>query len=190
MAQRGLGKYGKDRIKESLNATSKDVGGSRSSREEAFDPWIATSPGFNNAVPAMLGVNTNGTDSTRLSHAQYFFDPETMSGNFYVKFRRRGDEYVYSGVPLYAARRIYDALSKGKSTPELEQFGYYKHQGGESEYFARQPGTPLGRKFMSGIVTPQDNQQKTLFEAEGKEVNPVQRNLYQDQLGLNWGEID
>ena len=187
MAQRGLGKYGKDRIREALNATSKDVTQTQSSREEAFDPWVAASPGFDNAVPAMLGQNTNGMDSTRLSHAQYFFDPDTMSGNFYVKFRRKGSEYVYTGVPVYAARRIYDALSKGKTIPSFEQYGYYQHRGGEGEYFSRQEGTPMGRKFMSGLIQSQDNVQRNLFDEMG-EVNPVQRDMSQNQLGLQWGQ--
>ena len=191
MAARGIGKQGRDRIKQSLNATSKEVGGSPQ-RQEAFDPWEAASPGFDNAVPDMLGERTNGTDSTRLSHAQYFFDPDTMQGNLYVKFRRAGSEYVYTGIPVYAARRIYDALSKGKTVPSIEQWGYYQHKGGESKYFAKPDGTPMGKKFMSGILTPQDNykmEKDTPFSnTEVDEINPPQRNSVAQQLRLQWGQ--
>lgn len=186
MAQRGIGKQGRDRIKESLNATSKEVAGS-SQRQEAFDPWVAASPGFDNAVPSMLGENTNGMDSTRLSHAQYFFDPDTMQGNLYVKFRRAGSEYVYTGIPVYAARRIYDALSKGKTIRSIEQWNYYKHDGGESDYFTKPSGTEMGRKYMSGIVTPQ-GKDTVLKNTNVSEINPPQRNTVQEQLRLSWSE--
>jgi|LauGreDrversion4_2_1035121.scaffolds.fasta_scaffold223191_5 hypothetical protein len=192
MAQRGIGKQGRDRIKQSLNATSKDVSGSQGSREEAFDPWVAASPGFDNAVPNMLGERTNGMDSTRLSHAQYFFDPDTMQGNLYVKFRRAQSEYVYTGIPVYAARRIYDALSKGKTVPSIEQWGYYKHTGGEGEYFQKPEGTPMGKKFMSGVLTAQEQYKEEkdtpTRNTQVSEINPPQRNTAFEQLRLEWGQ--
>lgn len=190
MAARGIGKQGRDRIKQSLNATSKDIAGSTQT-EEAFDPWVAASSGFNNAVPDMLGERTNGMDSTRLSHAQYFFDPQTMQGNLYVKFRRAESEYVYTGIPVYAARRIYDALSKGKTVPSIEQWGYYKHSGGEGSYFQKPEGTEMGRKFMSGIIAaqaPSEQKDTSTRNTQFGEINPPQRNTSVQQLRLDWNQ--
>lgn len=128
-------------------------------REEAFPAWEAATGGYDNASPEMLGVNTGGMDSTRITYAQYFFNPDTDTGNMYVSFRgtvkrSNGNEYVYTNVPVYAARRFYNALSKGKDINAaiggLEVYGYAPAPG-DSHFGVHEP-TPYGEDALSGMT--------------------------------------
>ena len=123
--------------------------------EENFDPWDAVTGGYDNARPEMLGENTNGQDSTRITYAQYFFNSHTMVGDMYVSFRgtrnrANGNRYMYTNVPVYAAKRFYTALSKGKSINRaingLEQFGYTPFS--DEKHFNRPPASELGAKII------------------------------------------
>lgn len=125
--------------------------------EEAFPAWQAATGGYDNASDDMRGYVTNGMDSTRVTYAQYFFDPGTDTGNMYVSFRgtmRRsnGNEYVYTNVPVYAARRFYNALSKGKDINAaiggLEVFGYAPAAG--DSHFGIHEATPYGESALHG----------------------------------------
>jgi hypothetical protein len=140
--------------------------------EEAFAPWEAASGGYDNASEDMLGMRTGGMDSTRVTYAQYFFDKNTETGNMYVSFRgtrnrRNGNEYVYTDVPVYAARRFYQALSKGRdinfAVGGLEQFGYSPSPG--DPHFGKQPPTPYGIQVQNGKTTVHPDQ-FSLYEIE------------------------
>jgi hypothetical protein len=129
--------------------------------KERFDPWEAATPGHNNATPGMLGENTGGQDSTRVTHCQYFFNKDTSVGNMYVKFRRAGSQYVYMNVPVYAAKSFYNALSKGKTINNgLERYMYSKSTDGDK--FGLPDGTEYGRKVQNGNVTPREEDQTQL----------------------------
>jgi hypothetical protein len=115
----------------------------------------------------MLGERTGGTDSTRITYAQYFFDAETMTGNMYVSWRGRkgrknGNRYVYFDMPVSAARNFYDSLSKGKNANyNLDSYAYSHSPDGR--YFAQPPATPLGERIQHGAPTPNPDQ-PSLFD--------------------------
>jgi len=181
---RGLGSAGRDRVKHNLagggvggelttqTQADRDAGnappgdGGRGSAFDAFDAWHAKSPqsardiqGVRDKNPAHLGENTAGTDSTRVTTAQYFFDAGSGMGKMYVTFRRASHQYVYHSVPVYAAVHFYDALSKGKTIGPrngLEKYGYYRASGNEGGvYFAGGEGTELGKRLQGGTVLNQ-----------------------------------
>ena len=166
---RGINPAAKARISAALTSAIKDSEESfaKSSQQtkdvvfgekERFDPWEAATPGYDNATPSMLGENTGGQDSTRVTYCQYFFDKDTSVGNMYVKFRRAESQYVYINVPVYAAKSFYDALSKGKTINSgLERYLYSKSADGDK--FGLPAGTEYGRKIQNGTVTPRDEDQ-------------------------------
>lgn len=175
---------GRDRIRQALGDFTLQTQADRNRAEgrespnswEWFDPWRAATPGLNNADPSMLGINTNGTDSTRVSTAQYFFDPQTQLGNMYVTFRRAGSKYVYEGVPVYAARRFYNALSKGKSIGPmngLEQYGYRRAGSNEDVYFRGEAGSSIGRSFSNPLFA----NTAAITDEPDEEYRPTQRNV-------------
>lgn len=193
--ERGLGNWGRQRVERALGDFTLQTQADRDRAEgrespnswEWFDPWVAATPGLNNADPSMLGQNTNGTDSTRVSMAQYYFDPNTQTGNMYVTFRRAGSKYVYEGVPVYAARRFYNALSKGKSIGPmngLEQYGYRRATGNEEVYYQGTPGSQIGRGFSNPLFS---NTAAIMDDAEN-EYRPAQRNV-DTQSVIDFGEI-
>jgi hypothetical protein len=188
---------GRDRIRQALGDFTLQTQADRDRAEgrespnswEWFDPWRAASPGLDNAKPSMLGVNTNGSDSTRVSMAQYFFDPQTQIGNMYVLFRRKGSRYVYEGVPVYAARRFYNALSKGKSIGPmngLEQYGYRRAADHEDAYFRGESGSTIGRSFSNPLYA----NTAAITDDLDEEYRPEQRNYptsVQPELELDFG---
>lgn len=127
--------------------------------KERFDPWLASTQGHNNASDDMLGERTNGTDSTRITSAQYFFDKKTLNGDIYIDFRGTAKRtnptrYVFNNVPAFVAKRYMSALSKGKSFNTAGLSGGYTT---DSDKFSLEPATPFGAKIQYGNfgnVTP------------------------------------
>ena len=115
---RGLGSAGKARIKDSLQAfvyADDKTKEALFNKEENFDPWMAATGGHDNATKSMLGENTNGQDSTRFTFVQYFFNPDTLTGDIYMDFRgtiniQKPTKYVFNNVPVYQAISFYEAL--------------------------------------------------------------------------------
>lgn len=153
---RGLGSAGKARIKDSLQAFAYADDATKEAlfnKEENFDPWMASTGGHNNDTPAMLGERTNGQDSTRFTFVQYFFNPDTLTGDIYMDFRgtegrRKPTQYVFNNVPVYQAINFYDALSKGKTFNTGGMSGGYVDN--DAVHFTLPPATPLGAKFQYG----------------------------------------
>lgn len=187
----GLGSQGKARVRDSLvqfALADEDTRKALFDIEENFDPWDAATGGYDNATEEMLGENTNGQDSTRITYAQYFFNPNTMVGDVYVSFRgtrnrRNGNRYMYTNVPVYAAKRFYTALSKGKSINRaingLEQFGYTPIS--DDKHFSRPPATEFGAKVQYGAFGNVANAVE-----RATEFKPPRQNDVQGQLPLSW----
>ena len=187
----GLGAAGRQRIKDSLAQFALADDATREALfniEENFDPWVAATPGYDNARKEMLGERTNGQDSTRLSYCQYFFNPNTLVGDMYVDFRGRagrsnGNRYMYTNVPVYAAKRFYTALSKGKSINRalngLEQFGYMPYN--DEKHFSKPAATDLGAKIQRGAFGNVANAVERATEFKPKqqsEEGPAQPRLF------------
>lgn len=127
--------------------------------KERFDPWVAATQGYDNDDPSMLGERTNGSDSTRITSAQYFFDKKTLNGDIYIDFRGKAKRsnptrYVFNNVPAFVAKRYMTALSKGKSFDTTGLSGGYTD---DSSKFALEAATPFGAKIQYGDfgnVTP------------------------------------
>lgn len=188
---RGLGSAGRARVQDSLRQFSladEETKQALFNEEDAFEPWEAATGGYDNARPEMLGENTNGQDSTRITYCQYFFDRQTSTGNMYVSFRgtrnrSNGNEYVYTDVPVYAAKRFYTALSKGKSINRalngLEQYGYMPVSG--DSHFGKQAPTEYGLKVQYGAF----GNANPITDDPNKEFKGTQQSA-QGQLPLDW----
>ena len=182
---RGLGAMGKARVQDSLQSfayADEKTKEALFNKEECFDPWTAASGGIDNATDEMLGENTNGQDSTRFTFVQYFFNPDTLTGDIYMDFRGKAGrsnptQYVFNNVPVYQAINFYDALSKGKTFNTGGMSGGYVKS--DATHFSRPPATPLGAKFQHGAFSQQ--QQDQGFPAIDK------RDTDQNQLPFDWG---
>ncbi len=158
---RGLGSAGKARIKDSLQAfvyADDKTKEALFNKEENFDPWMAATGGHDNATKSMLGENTNGQDSTRFTFVQYFFNPDTLTGDIYMDFRgtinrQKPTKYVFNNVPVYQAISFYEALSKGKTFNTGGMSGGYVT--GDVKHFSQPAATPLGAKFQHGAFSQQ-----------------------------------
>ena len=118
---RGLSPEARARIKESIMPTTtyrdaqeafakstqetKDV---IQGEKERFEQWAATDQTPDNGHDlSNLGANTNGTSSTRILTAQYFFNKQTLSGDIYVTWRGQAKRrsgtpyYVYNNIPAF-----------------------------------------------------------------------------------------
>lgn len=181
---RGLGNAGRARIKDSLQAfalSDEQTKQALFNEEECFDPWVANTGGVDNATPDMLGERTNGQDSTRFTFVQYFFNPETMVGDIYMDFRgkkgrKNPTKYVFNNVPVYQAKRFYEALSKGKTFNTGGMSGGYVDY--DPDHFNRQPATPLGKKLQYGAFSQQ--------QADQGFPDIEQQDSTQYQLPLDW----
>lgn len=187
----GMGAQGRAKVRDSLVQFALSDDATKEAlfnAEENFDAWNAATEGYDNARPEMLGENTNGQDSTRITYAQYFFNPHTMVGDMYVSFRgtrnrSNGNQYMYTNVPVYAAKRFYTALSKGKSINRaingLEQFGYTPFS--DDKHFSRPPATEFGAKVQYGAFGNVANAVE-----RANEFKPTKQNDVQGQLPLSW----
>ena len=183
---RGLGSAGKARIQDSLQAFAYSDDKTKEAlfnKEENFDPWTASTGGTDNATDSMLGENTNGQDSTRFTFVQYFFNPDTLTGDIYMDFRGKAGrknptQYVFNNVPVYQAIGFYEALSKGKTFNTGGMSGGYVK--GDAKHFSQPAATPLGARFQHGAFSQQQATDPSLPKIEKQDKNNM-------QLPFDWG---
>ena len=164
---RGLSPEARARVKESIMPTTtyrdaqeafakstqetKDV---IQGEKERFEQWAATDQTPDNGHDlSNLGANTNGTSSTRILTAQYFFNKQTLSGDIYVTWRGQAKRrsgtpyYVYNNIPAFVAKRFMTALSKGKTINTSGLSGGYTK---DDSKFSNPSATPFGAEIQAG----------------------------------------
>ena len=164
---RGISPEARARIKQSVSSTTtyrdaqeafakstqetKDV---IQGKKERFEQWAATDQTPDNCHDlSNLGANTNGTSSTRILTAQYFFDKQTLNGDIYVTWRGQEGRtsktpyYVYNNIPAFVAKRFMTALSKGKTINTSGLSGGYTT---DNSKFKNPSATPFGAEIQKG----------------------------------------